>query len=453
MDWEFRNKKSSLGNGRLSSSIFKDITGGWQVAFDDFHCVVVGNEPAGFWLLSELDRAFREQGEIPRLGWVPLFPGPVAQLLPSAVVSTLQGALSSGSSAELVTPSESISWNKRALREQGLELLSQPPTLRSGLEGFTSPTPADLTAIREALSRCPDLLSVAQALWKITGRAQQHAPEALVHYARFCTAFEWWEPQNTLPLSVERFEWPAPAEIESFRSTREGVVAIEFTGGNKILSKQWVFSCDNRALAGLCSPCPSFFSLLNVEWQPSALRALYPLHLLVENAAIPAPVSDLTFYFDSDTIPDPDTEIWPLTKKNRGEHQELTLWVDAPGWVSLEAVLETFRKGMARVNRLFPFLAERLLEVSVPLGMDSCHSVEYRRQVADELQFRSIEKYRFTGFRTDTRSTSLQLLMPHLGCHLPYPLGTIQAARSLVPTLLGKKKKPPRAEPPAAPAP
>jgi len=87
------------------------------------------------------------------------------------------------------------------------------------------------------------------------------------------------------------------------------------------------------------------------------------------------------------------------------------------------------------------------VQISVPLGMDSCFEVDERRRVADELTAASLEQYKTTGFYTATRNPALSLLLPYMGCHLPYPVGGLLTARKLMGDILPKKKKPPVSAP------
>ena len=319
---------------------------------------------------------------------------------------------------------------------------------RDPLECLIAPSPQDRQAIEKAIAVRPDLIGFGRGLWKALGRTQNVSPQNAVHFLRFFTELQWWNPVQELPASVERLQLSATENrLESFESLRGGAVALQFKDLPRVSSKRWVMNLSQRSLFELVGKKPEFLKMLNVHWEPAALQALYPLRLTTEAAAIPVPVPALTLCFDTEMVPEPATQVWPLTLKHAPQGRELTLWTTAPALVSLEAVLDTFRVGMQRVHSLFPFLSSRLLQTSVALGMESCFSEEQRRQVADRLQSDSVEVYSQTGFYTETRHSAVSLLLPHMGCHLPYPVGSVLAARKMLQTLVPKKKKAAAPEP------
>ena len=190
-------------------------------------------------------------------------------------------------------------------------------------------------------------------------------------------------------------------------------------------------------------------------------KALYPLRLRVENSGLPCAVRPLTIYFDTDDIPEIESESWPLQvlPGTAPGEKEVVLWVPAPREPSLDTLLESFRSGMRRLNHLFPFLHRTLLGISVPLEMESCFLEEERAQALEQLEQSALELYDLTSFSTQTRSPCLTHLFPFLYCHLPYPLGPLCAARKLLEQMVGKKRlkgqsaPSPSVPPPQAPPP
>lgn len=412
------------------------------MAFDEFEYVVVGNEPAGLWLLSALEKAHRQFGEQPKAAWICLGNEPAPVALPSKLGKAFDVDGVDHWSVELLTPERSIEWNAKTLASMFPELPAID-TAREVLDSLTSPSVPEMTAVRNAIAKKPELIGFAQGVWKSVGRTQQQLPEAAVHYSRFLTELQWWSPEKSLSTSVERVLLdPRENAMEAFKPRKADGASIRFRNFGEVTSRRWIWNLDMRTLMTLASKCPELVTLLNLQWAPARLSALYPLQLTVAPEAIPAPVPPISLLYDSELIPDPQTEIWPLTLRSVGESKQLTVWANAPGLVSTDAVLDRFRVGVRRVNQLFPFLAERLRQYSVPLTIDTCFDEAQRRAVADRLQDSSFELYEQTSFYTETRSPALMLLVPYLGCNLPYPIGTLSAARRIVSSLFAKRKKP-----------
>ncbi len=416
------------------------------MAFDEFGCVVLGNEPAGLWLLSELERQYAAVGEEARLGWVSLGGDPAPVCLPTELGKSFGVSPTATWSTEILTPRMNIPWTAKSVSDRFPELPAADMSLNANRDlaaALAQPTAPELAAIRTAIAKHPQLIGHAQGLWKAFGRTQHVLPESAVHYARFLTQLQWWSPEKDLSPQIQRRNLSTANGMESFKVRKPEGVSISFRDFGEITSRKWILNLDLRSLLTLCAQCPEFLQQLNLHWEPATLQALYPLRLRVEADAIPAPMPPMAVAFDTDLIPDPATEIWPMTLRNSAELRELTVWASAPGLVSLEAISERFREGLRRAQEIFPFLSRKLIQISMPLGMDSCFGEDERRSVCDALQESSMEVYHQTSFYTDTRATSISLLLPYLGCHLPYPIGNLLAARKIAAAMVPKRKRPP----------
>ncbi len=412
------------------------------MAFDEFRLLVIGNEPAGLWLLDALSKIEPAPGEPSRLGWLCLDEAPSPVCFPSALAPAFNISPGATWSAELLLPKQSVTWNQKTADKWFSSLPpGDPAKPRDALTEMMAPTAAQMQAIRSIIAADPDVIGLAQGLWKALGRTQKQMPETVVHQSRFLTAMQWWSPERELPANVEKVSLSCDANpLTAFKSRKSEGLSFHFKDHGEITARRCVLNLDLRSLFSLCGNQPDFLSLLNLEWEPASLRAMYPLRLLVESDAIPSPVSPLTLFYDTDLIPDPMTEIWPITLGPANSLRELTLWANAPGLVSVEAVLDEFRKGMKRVHRLFPFINQKIHQMSVPLGMDSCYSEESRRKAGTLLERQSTELYHHTGFYTETRTPAIQLLLPYLGCNLPYPVGALVLAKKLLSTFMQKRK-------------
>ncbi len=410
------------------------------MAFDDFHCIVIGNEPAGLWLLCALDRAYRELQITPRLGWIPQGGATRPVHLPTAFASSLGIEPRAPWAVEFVTPNETITWNKRTVSERYADL-QLPQFIQDPLVALTAPNKEEKLRTRRAILQSPELVGYAQGLWKLLGRAEELLPETLVHYARYFTSLQTWQAIEDLPASIERIEalgWQG--DEVGVRAVAGRGLSLRFPKYEEICSEKWVLNCDTRSLLRAFGKSPKLLDLLEVQPQTKTISARYSLTLTLQKCTLPCPVPPGTLLFETDSIPDPHTEILPLTLSESQGLQELALWVDGPAKISLEAISDRFKTSLGRVNRLFPFLAGSVLETSMPLGIESCFDSEYRRQIEDRLQLETVELFQNTILSPRTRSKALFHLMPQLGSQLPYPLGTLKTARELVTQFIGTKR-------------
>ncbi len=406
------------------------------MTFDEFQCVVVGSEPAGLWLLPGLKKVFDEFEGGSRLAHVPLSTETPRCAVPAIVAKHFNLNVSAEWSPELICPGKTFRWDSRALN--GLP----PVAHEASIDTLLNPGKADLQSIQRALVQDPKWLGYASGLHQFLGRSQSLSAEMLVHFSRYYSQLHWWEPlQELTGVGVESFpQISAHSSLEGFQA-KKGGLAIRFEGVGEIVSRRWVFNLSFRGLQDLCRKCPEFLRILNVPSISVFLGALYPLRLRVQNTAVPCPVAPLNLIFDTDVVPEMGTEIWPFTLTRNPSESEITLWVSGPGLTNLETVLEGFRAGMGRLNKLFPFLGSSVLETSSPLDMSTCFGEAERAGVLADLERRSFEVYRKTAFHTATRSPFVSILMPDFGCHLPHPVGGLQAARLLIAAWTPKKKK------------
>jgi hypothetical protein len=241
------------------------------------------------------------------------------------------------------------------------------------------------------------------------------------------------------PLSL------ADNPIEEVECLSNGAISLKFRNQAPIVSRHWVLNLNVHQLARLTAASPEFKKLVSGATEMGAATAQYALRLRVENDGIPCPVRPLSVFFDTDSIPDIDTEIWPIQLFQRSEEKELILWATGPGQASLEMILERFRHGMMRLNHLFPFLSSLVIAQSLPLEMESCASPAARSAALENLETSRIEIYQLTTSQIATRQRGLSAILPFVNCHLPYPLGPLQAAQRLLVELVPKRRKtPPR---------
>lgn len=410
------------------------------MAFENFHCVVVGNEPAGLWLLASLDKALRAVGEEPRLGWLSLETPVEATAFPTAASPWFGITANAPWACEIVTPRETFTWSAKELETRFGNYL---PPFENSLESLLSPSARDKAAIVECIRRHPELVGMSQALWTFFGRSTRLNVETLVHFSRLFVNLHWWQADKDLPSTVQRTFFSAAENVVE-KVSRKGpdCVAIDFRGLGVLESQHWVFNLDARATRSLSRRSEAFHSLLGRGPEFEKFRALYPFTLRVETDAIPPAAAPLNFLLDSDSLPDPATEVWPITLGASADLRELTLWAESGADTSIEACVDGFQKALRRLHHLFPFLELKTVGTSFSLGMASCASDAERSRVTDLLIGTSHEVYPLTTSSTQTRLPRVHSLSPQLGCHLPYPVGPLLKAKELQKEIIGRKKKP-----------
>ena len=149
---------------------------------DVFDCVIIGDEPAGLWLLQKylsLHRQLEQDShpkapklKTPRLGWIRFSRVTSAVALPVAAARAFGIEVVKPWSAEIVTPDKTMTWQPSTISERFPEL---PREISQRLfKSLGPPTAQQLSAIRFALRAQPELLSWAGGLWKYFGRSESH---------------------------------------------------------------------------------------------------------------------------------------------------------------------------------------------------------------------------------------------------------------------------------------
>lgn len=415
---------------------------------DEFHCVIWGNEPAGLWLLARLAAGVGEDGKPPAVAW--LRTGPPSRPIPIPISAAAGFGIETGKTwhLEVVTPRHNLEWRRATIEAAfpGLpDALWQQATL-------TAPRPKDLSVEARALQKHPELLAYAMGVWKALGRTPELRPEVMLWSSLLATELGTWDPAAGLPPNVAVIDADTETnELEEVKMVAQGALSLKFRDLKPIVARRWVVNSPYRVFRRMSRATDALVRFLTTLEGSDGHRSLYRLDVEAERAAVPFPVPPTTVAFDTELIPDWDTEIWPFDLKRTEDGACLGLLASAPPSAPLDAVLDRFRSGLRRLNRLFPFLSGSLRSLSSPLSLETCYDDESRSAAAAALERDAIELYAQTSLHTTTRHKSLSVLFPSLHCALPYPVGPLTAARPLVSEILGKPKA--RADATAAPPP
>jgi len=419
---------------------------------EEFDFLIIGNEPAGLWLARRLREECASETTPPRIGWVDLGPAPET-FFPEKVASLFQLPQVDSStlfSPDIISPERTLSWREETLSELFPEL---PSTLLGSYAPKLplTPTSAEMSALRFALRAHPELLPLAGGLWKRLGRAPNLHPETVLAAALLCTKLRVWYPAQDLPNGIDVFRLdPVTNPLTGFTPSKTGEISIQFQGLPPLLSKKWILNVPFSELRLLAKNAPELAASLHGNPAMRSHLGLFGLDLEIKRDGLPRNLSRLTTVLETESIPDLDEEVWPLQIHTENDRTKVTLWATAPQDVSLECTLDQFRKGLGKLNHLFPFLADSVDSLSLPLGMESCFDDEARENAYRLIEARHWECYQAVSFQIQSRAPGLDSFFPFLNCHLPYPVGPLVAAQHwLTETLRGRKKL----RKPAAPAP
>jgi hypothetical protein len=391
-----------------------------------FTTVVVGDEPAGLWLMRQLYDVGIPGGK-PTLGWVRLEVPRLPVCFPASFAKPFGISGSDTWYPEVLTPHHRLSWDPKTLSELFPEL---PPASRPSL-----------AMIRKTIRRRPEILAYAAGIWRVLGRTERLNPEGLVLGALHCAGLLWWDVAGDVPAGVQRIGVIDNRNpIESMK--REGTGwAMKFRQWDEpIVAERWVFNLPLHQLRWMCRQSPELVRALRMDVSVRAPHSLFGLRVRGEKGGIPFMVRPLTIAFDTDEIPDLMHEVWPIVRRDTEQGHELTVWVSGFTEPALEATLSNFRMGMQRLNQLFPFLGRSLLQIGLPLDVDTCFSDEHRADVLDTLETGMIEYFQISRLHAQTGHRAVHALLPYIQCHLPYPLGPLFTARKLLEEWAGKKR-------------
>lgn len=417
----------------------------------EYDLVVIGDEPAGLWLLHHYAQAMQEHGGPGSMAWISLETEQRPRSIPSLLATAFELQASESWNLEILSPQQNLIWHPEALRKRFPELPDpkvEPPKdpKRTFLDELQHWDKAWLSQMRRALARHPELYSLSQAVWKWMGRSLPSVSEAqFAHCYRFHD-FSYWDPSQMVPKNVNRIALsPGLHPVEDFSASRSGLTQLQFRGFGQVGAKRWVWNLPWKQLHALCRYQPALYQLLNPAMaEASGPEALYGLRISADAAACPVPMRPVSIYMEDWLIPDPQTEMWPIQLFSFGQTKELCVWAGAPAEVSLEATQAAFVEATTRLYRLLPFLPAMTKSMSVGLDSDCSFNEQARSTWFERLYETRIELYRRTLATVGARHPAFHLLIPAIDCHLPYPLGTLLAAKRLSKEWVPKKKPAPK---------
>lgn len=417
--------------------------------------LVIGNEPAGLWLLREFEKIYPTRNlskrnskqpirTTPQLGWLKTETELSPFFLSRPIAEAFNISATSFVSPEIALPKSRLKWSLDRIIQDFPAISAQ--LVQNLAKNLASLKAEDCRTIQKALALHPELLTYAQALWKQLGRCRQMTPENMI-WAALCstelsyeTALDLVEPI----LSLQTWEIPLRARaliIEEVKGQEAGSKTKHFQctlpTGEKILTQNLVFNLPLKQLFGLSNP--SWRETLFSDLDLLSPLSHYPIFLEFSQFRLPQNISPLTLFLDQDVLPEPDREIWPMINSGDSQAQKITLWITNRTQFSLESISEHFKFALKRFQAQFPEALKKLINQSVPLGLESCYCEEHRKNLIEMLESSSRELYSHSLLQVKTRKVGVYSLLPALRCFLPYPLGPLTGAREILNDLFDKK--------------
>ncbi|MCB0406384.1 MAG: hypothetical protein KDD51_16500 [Bdellovibrionales bacterium] len=411
----------------------------------EFECLVLGEEPAGLWLLQKLDKVYRHSGESPYFGWLQFEPERAATPVPAQFAEHF--GLDAGPTwhTQILSKRGALEWSPESFKDRfpklNLELLEAFPKTTHGRE-------REFTMAHKALSQYPELLSYCMGLWKYFGRASNMRPESVVLAGLRAHTLCWWQPKDGLPKSVAPIDVTVKnRNVKEIYFSKKGMISLQLEDQTTLLTRKLILNTSFLQLKDLAKRLPELLSCIDMDFSVVSQSALYPLHLEVNAPAVSSWVPPLNFFFDSIDLPNLDEEIWPFECERRPGHASLTLWASWSRGISMEGLTAQFLKGYERLNWLFPFLHTHLERLSAPLSIH-CHSQQARTALQKGLEAHAKSRFEVTRTHSSTRRPNVFFLSPSLHTQWLYPFGPMLEAQKLVREIAGGKrvrslKKPP----------
>jgi hypothetical protein len=368
-----------------------------------YDLVVIGDEPAGLWCLRRAqdihDRLTRSRNpKIPRfpkpaLAWITYGKSlPVA--LPTLVAKQFGLRTTQPWHLEIATPKRTFLWNKENIQQKFPEISLPSHALK--------PTSENLSALRYCLRVHPEILGFASGIWRFFGAAEPISPEGMIWTALLSHSLVWWEAKEKL----------------DFVDTEDCAEGTDPTL-TRLADKNWKVEWQGKSLIAK-----------SVLWNPPKLEpgvatsAEFPVSFLVDTDELPAKLPPIILYFDTEEIPEPQTEVWPfeigVPKTAEDKKTLLRFWIREPMDTPREIIEKRYRAGLERVQQLFPH-------------------AKVQNAIVRENERRP--RFSLSTFTTEDPIRARVFTLPiSYQCQFPYPMGTLKGARKVLREVLGRTR-------------
>lgn len=415
-----------------------------------FDLVVLGNEPAGLWLIREFEKIYPKETSLKQLersradlGWIKIdHPIPNLSLAkPTAFHFGIENQ--NLFSFEMASANQLFKWTPEKLFSSYAKL---PRSLEKRIYDSTlPPNSKERQTLQEALKYHPELLTYAQAVWKQIGRSRKVTPEMMLWGALQSLQIFQWDPQtlisqckNLHTFKLSKTDYVASLEQIPNPSAKGNLHKIGLSTGQSIITKTLVINTTLKQLRQI-QRSETLVSWLSIPDNILSKFCHYPIRIEFEDYTLPRSIKPVTFFLDEEILPEPDLEIWPMTLMKQESHPLVTLWATDRTEFSYEGICKSFGKAINRFHKHFPDALKKLKTLSVPIGLESCYSDADRGAAIREIESSGTELYDLSLLHVRTRKKGLYSLLPALRCTLPYPLGTLSGAQEILNELFSRK--------------
>jgi hypothetical protein len=415
-----------------------------------FDLLVLGNEPAGLWLIREFEkiypkeRAIKQTGkENAALGWINI--GHPTEDFPLAKSTAAQFGIETHNlfSVEMASANHLFKWAPEKLFSSYAKI---PRSMEQQIYESTLPPDSKMRqTLQAALKYHPELLTYAQALWKQIGRSRKATPEMMVWGALQAVEIFQWDPQSLIASckNLHTFHLSKTDRVISIEQipnpeNKGTLYKIAISNGLSLITKTIVINSNVKQLRQTLRD-NEFISWLAIPEDLLSPFSHFPIRLEFDGYHLPKNIKPLTFFMDEEILPEPDLEIWPMTLSKGNSHPGVILWATDRAEFSYEGICKSFGKALNRFQNHFPEALKALKTLSVSLGLESCYSDQDRAQAINEIESSGIELYDLSLLHVRTRKRGIYSLLPALRCNLPYPLGTLSGAREILNELFSRK--------------
>lgn len=399
--------------------------------------MVVGDEPAGLWLLARLAEA-RPFGDAPLL-WIS-FAEPEPLAVPFFWGPRWGISVDGPWSAEFRTPKRAFRWSDRAVRERFPTVpstveLKRPEDRTAGLVGGLGREVE--RAARALVAESTDFALVAKMVARASFRARRPSPERAGMAALLWTELAWWRPAAAVPDAVQRWEFDHFPTVTAHARTGEQH-RLRVSSDTELETRLLVLNANERLLQRFFGPVGGLEKLLGYA-APEAPIALAPVHFEVSRGTVPSALSPLVVVAETETFPDEDREIWTMSANER--MTSLRVDVATSPLVTDGTVLDVTKRALSRMRDVFPSF-DRSVKSMRPLApSETCDdpTVLVGRQDAFEASLAG--RYEQAAFRREGTVAGIEPLLPSFRCDLPYPLGTLLGAQEVLEKISERKRR------------
>ena len=402
--------------------------------FEEFDCIVLGDDLPGLWLLRRLQEVSVGKARVCVIGRGQKTNWSVPVAIAETYGMSSQRVLSS---LEVVFPDHAYVWDPATLLAKYPELVAlDAKSVLLGKKKFP------LDALARILRKYPELAFTSPAMWRCFAKSVNPSIELAVLASALLTEIALVSSDSILPPGTQSFVLSSGngATISHIRPLPQGKVSVQLQTGEVLATRNLVLNDSYSRLAEWVGKKTESWNLLDLGDELSSRRAFFKLSVTVEKGVVPWSLRPLLFLFESDDIPDLDSEVWPVEINPGLDSDELVVWVDAPTQNSQEGLQDRFKLAMRHLGKVFPFLTTGTRSICPPLGMETCYSAEARHRWMENLEQSRDERYERSLLGGRTRKPFLRILSPFVRTDQLYPLGGLRAASEIAGIVWSKKQ-------------